>query len=113
MKADENYVMCKHLESDFAANSLLFVGCSLTDELDLLFAAENGLEAKANLNKDEAKIVFIRYCGGDLAIPFEERLKYENTKFSSYIYNYYTANFNDYNCICAKPSANITITNII
>lgn len=78
MKADENYIMCKHLESDFAANSLLFVGCSLTDELDLLFAAENGLEAKANLNKDEAKIVFIRYCGSDLEIPFEERLKYEN-----------------------------------
>lgn len=78
MKNDENYVMCKHLESDFAANSLLFIGCSLTDELDLLFAAENSLEEKTNLNKDEAKIVFVRYGGGGLSIPFEEIIKYEN-----------------------------------
>lgn len=59
MKAQENDDMCKHLEGDFASNSLLFIGCGLKNELDLLFAADMGLAQKTVLSKDESNIIYV------------------------------------------------------
>lgn len=61
IKADENFDMCKHLEADFAASHILYVGCGLYDELDLLFASETGFSQKAYLDKDKAPSVYIYY----------------------------------------------------
>ena len=69
LNASENYDMCKHLETDFTANSLLFIGCGLSDELDLLFAAENGLRKKSSLNSEmnseNSHLIYLLYKDND------------------------------------------------
>lgn len=80
MKAAENYDMCMHLESDFAANNLLFIGCSLSDELDLLFASENGLRKNTSLNnemnREKTQIIYVLFKNNDdTEISLNERMK--------------------------------------
>lgn len=85
MMSSENYDMCRHLESDFSANSLLFIGCSLEDELDLLFAAEYGLNAKTSLNQEDAKLVYVRYYSDGSQPSVLEQVKYQNYGISHII----------------------------
>lgn len=80
MKANENYDMGVHLEIDFAANNLLFIGCGLNDELDLLFASENGLQKRtvlnSKMNQDKSRIIYIVYKNNDeKTITLDERIK--------------------------------------
>lgn len=60
IKDPNNRDMLRGLESDFYSNSILFVGCGLTDELDLLYSAEIGLSEKSKINI-EHKIIYVYY----------------------------------------------------
>jgi hypothetical protein len=80
LNASENYDMCKHLETDFTANSLLFIGCGLSDELDLLFAAENGLRKKSSLNSEmnseNSHLIYLLYKDNDeTTVTLADKLK--------------------------------------
>lgn len=77
INAFENYDMFQHLESDFVSNSLLFVGCSLDNELDILFASNTNLQNKVMLNRDDSRIIYVRYIESlatDLSLQEELKL---------------------------------------
>lgn len=76
IKALENYDMFQHLESDFVSNSFLFVGCSLDNELDILFASETNLQNKTMLNGDDSRIIYVRYIDSEITdLPLPEKMK--------------------------------------
>ena len=50
--ASENKDMMTNLEADFASNNIIFFGCSLVDELDLLYATTLKLNTRKAQNKD-------------------------------------------------------------
>lgn len=52
MNDKENYAMHQNLETDFASNNIIFFGCSLLDELDILFAAGTTLAQGKRRNSD-------------------------------------------------------------
>lgn len=62
-----NQVMRENLETDFSSNNLIFIGCSLLDELDILFAAGTKLTKEKQRNKDTHSY-YVRYIG-DKSIP--------------------------------------------
>lgn len=55
------------LENTFFSKSVVFVGCSLDNELDLLYSAGNQLEQKAKSN-EEHHIIYLLYDKGDKEI---------------------------------------------
>ncbi|MDR3668829.1 MAG: SIR2 family protein [Ignavibacteriaceae bacterium] len=60
LKDKQNEDMRKKLQTDFLSNSILFVGCGLDDELDLLFTAGTQLAEKLNIDKDH-KVYYVYY----------------------------------------------------
>lgn len=53
MIADEsNNDIKENLATDFASNNLIFFGCSLVNELDLILSAQTGLAEKKKMNAD-------------------------------------------------------------
>ena len=64
--------MMTNLEADFASNNIIFFGCSLVDELDLLYATTLKLNTRKAQNKD-THIYYVRYCTE--TTPVLDRLK--------------------------------------
>jgi len=64
LKDPSNDDMREKLESDFSSNNLIFIGCSLIDELDLLFTSEMRLSQKKKQNSDTHSY-YVRYIGKD------------------------------------------------
>ena len=60
MNDRENQAMRKNLEADFSSNNLIFFGCSLLDELDILFAAGTKFVHEKRQNKD-TRSYYVRY----------------------------------------------------
>ena len=60
VKAENNRDLIKVLENVFYSKSILFVGCSLDDELDLLYSAGMQLEEKVKKN-DLHRIIYLFY----------------------------------------------------
>ncbi|WP_176716187.1 SIR2 family protein [Desulfosporosinus sp. BG] len=60
LKDSQNEDMLRILQTDFLSNSILFVGCGLDDELDLLFTAGTQFAEKINIDKDH-KIFYVYY----------------------------------------------------
>ncbi len=60
LKDIQNQDMLKTLETDFLSNNILFVGCGLDDELDLLFTAGIQLGEKLKIDK-EHKVYYVYY----------------------------------------------------
>ena len=58
----ENGDMLEKLETDFSSNNLIFIGCSLLDELDMLFVAGTKFSQKKKENKDTHSF-YVRYLG--------------------------------------------------
>ena len=56
----ENLSMRQNLETDFSSNNLIFFGCSLLDELDILFAAGTKFAKGKQLNEDTHSY-YVRY----------------------------------------------------
>lgn len=52
MEDEANQAMHHNLETDFSSNSLIFFGCSLLDELDILLAANMKLPQEKQRNTD-------------------------------------------------------------
>ena len=67
MSDKENAAMSKNLEADFSSNNIIFFGCSLLDELDILFAAGTHLAKEKRQNIDTHSY-YVRYVGND-AVP--------------------------------------------
>lgn len=68
MTDSENRTMMDNLRTDFASNNILFVGCSLISELDLLFSASFKLE-EAKKNNKMTHCYYVRYTeNGDKAL---------------------------------------------
>lgn len=61
-----NQGMRQNLETDFCSNSIIFFGCSLLDELDILFAAGTKLAQEKRRNEDTHSY-YIRYVDDDTA----------------------------------------------
>lgn len=61
---DQNMDMLEKLEADFSSNNIIFFGCSLLDEIDMLFAAGTKLSAKKKANTD-THIYYVRYINND------------------------------------------------
>lgn len=57
---EENKDLRIALSTDFASSNLIFIGCSLTDELDILLSSENGLVIKKKKNS-ESRCFFVAY----------------------------------------------------
>lgn len=60
----DNTDMLENLESDFSSNHLIFFGCSLIEELDLLFTSGLRLSQKKKQNSDTHSY-YVRYVGKD------------------------------------------------
>ena len=60
IKEENNADIVNVLENTFFSRSIIFVGCSLNSELDLLYSAGIQLEQKAKLNK-EHHIIYLLY----------------------------------------------------
>ena len=58
----ENLSMRQNLETDFSSNNLIFLGCSLLDELDILFAAGTKF-AKGKQQNEDTHSYYVRYVG--------------------------------------------------
>lgn len=56
-----NQNMIANLEADFSSNNIIFFGCSLLEELDLLFASTLKLRERKAQNTD-THIYYVRYC---------------------------------------------------
>lgn len=57
---DSNEDMRDNLEADFASNNIIFMGCSLDDELDIFFAAGTNVSRKKENNSD-THTYYVRY----------------------------------------------------
>ena len=57
---DGNEDMRNNLEADFASNSIIFLGCSLDDELDIFFAAGTNVSRRKEINPD-THVYYVRY----------------------------------------------------
>lgn len=60
LKDRQNKDMLSTLQTDFLSNNILFVGCGLEDELDLLFTAGTQLDEKLKIDKDH-KVYYVYY----------------------------------------------------
>ena len=60
MANGENTTMSQNLETDFASSNLIFFGCSLLDELDILFAAGTKYAQEKRQNEDTHSY-YVRY----------------------------------------------------
>ena len=60
IKDENNTEIVKALETVFFSKSILFIGCSLENELDVLYSAGIQLEQKAKLN-EEHHIIYVLY----------------------------------------------------
>lgn len=67
IKDPDNGDIVSALENTFFSKSVVFVGCSLDNELDLLYSAGNQLEQKAKSN-GEHHIIYLLYDKGDKEI---------------------------------------------
>lgn len=74
----ENQYMRQNLETDFYSNNLIFFGCSLLSELDMLLAAGTKLAQGKRQNKD-TRSYYVRYIGGNTEpLTPVQRSRYKN-----------------------------------
>ncbi len=64
MEDETNQAMRYALETDFSSNSLIFFGCSLLDELDILLAAGTKLTQEKQRNTD-TRSYYVRYVNDE------------------------------------------------
>lgn len=64
LKDEDNNDMMKTLQNNFYSKSVLFIGCSLTNEMDLMYTAEIQLSQKSGIDKDHV-IIYIRFVEND------------------------------------------------
>ncbi|EHI99069.1 hypothetical protein CDLVIII_2424 [Clostridium sp. DL-VIII] len=72
-----NKDMLKNLQNDFYSKSVLFIGCGLANELDLLFTAEIGFSEKVKLD-EEHKVLYLYYDSNltsDKKFPIQDKIK--------------------------------------
>ena len=72
-----NQAMRQNLETDFSSQNLIFIGCSLLDELDIMFAAGTKLTQEKQQNKDTHSY-YVRYVDDKtlhLSPVIKQRLK--------------------------------------
>lgn len=70
IKNESNVDIVKALENTFFSKSVLFIGCSLVDELDLLYSAGIQLGQKAKMNQ-EHHVIYLYYSNEDVDVnPF-------------------------------------------
>lgn len=74
----ENQAMRQNLETDFSSNNLIFFGCSLLDELDILFAAGTKLTQEKRQNGD-TRSYYVRYVDDKTApLSLVQQQKFKN-----------------------------------
>lgn len=74
----ENEMMRQNLETDFSSNNLIFFGCSLFEELDILLAAGTKLTQEKRQNEDTHSY-YVRYMDGNAApLSLVQKRKFEN-----------------------------------
>jgi hypothetical protein len=81
IESPENYDMRNHLETDFAGSHIIFIGCGLEDEMDLMFAAHNSLnkEIQSNSEATNSKIIYVYYkSDGKAELSVKDELKLLN-----------------------------------
>lgn len=74
IKDENNEDIVNALETVFFSKSIFFIGCSLDNELDLLYSAGNQLEQKAEMN-EEHHIIYLLYSNEEKdinPIPYEK-----------------------------------------
>ncbi|MHB1041465.1 MAG: SIR2 family protein [Eubacteriales bacterium] len=80
--SEHNRDMLSMLQNDFYSNSIIFIGCGLDEELDLLFASELKLVNKSKIIDDTHKAIYYVYYDEKRAtekdIPKVKQLKLEN-----------------------------------
>ncbi|MFR3729996.1 SIR2 family protein [Lacrimispora sp.] len=74
IKSSDNKDILNVMESAFFSKSILFIGCSLDDELDILYSAGTQLEVKAKRN-DQHHIIYVL---------FDEQKDINTIKFKEY-----------------------------
>lgn len=81
----ENQAMSQNLETDFSSNNIIFFGCSLLDELDILLAAGTKLTNKKQQNTDTS-CYYVRYVDDETPpLSLISQKKYENFAISDII----------------------------
>ncbi len=75
LMSEENADMRNELLTAFSSQSILFFGCGLEDELDLLYSAQLGLAEKTrNINKELQSIIYISFeSDGKTSLPLSRR----------------------------------------
>ncbi len=78
IKDEMNQAMRHDLETDFSSNSLIFFGCSLLDELDILLAADMKLTQEKQRNTDTHSY-YVRYViDGAESLSEIRQLEFQN-----------------------------------
>ena len=72
MMDDENKDMLSELLTAFSSKSILFFGCGLSDELDLLYSSQFSIQEKVkNIDPDRQAIIYISYESEETASDSE------------------------------------------
>lgn len=62
MNSHENEDLLEELQTVFSSKSVIFIGCGLDEELDLLYIADTNLsERSKNIDKSQQAIIYINY----------------------------------------------------
>lgn len=70
LKDERNSMMLHSLKNDFFSKTILFIGCGLNDEMELMFAADAELGDITNKNLE--KIIIYVYCGENTLSDIDE-----------------------------------------
>lgn len=74
MMNTENADMLTELLTAFSSKSILFFGCGLSEELDLLYTAQLSVKERAkSIDPDHQAIIYISFENGDALDPFPAR----------------------------------------
>ena len=75
MLSDANKDMFEELLTTFSSKSILFFGCGLSDELDLLYSSQTNLSAKAkSIDAKHQSIIYINFESEDsIVMPLSQR----------------------------------------
>ena len=99
----QNNSMIDNLRTDFASNNILFIGCSLTDEFDMLFSASFRL-AEEKKSNSSTRCYYVRYLrDGDKPLSIVQKGKYENYAITDII-EVTSSEMEDFYAFVAKAS---------
>lgn len=77
LKDDSNVDMLNELLTAFSSKSILFIGCGLSDELDLLYSSQLNVEEKIErIDKERQSVIYLSFEGDDeIKKEFSQRKK--------------------------------------